>query len=299
MLSRPGLDRAALAPEKASLSRHRLKRLDGFDRLVDVVDRSTVVGSAATSQMQKRACDRARSCGPCGTRAALQLKPSHPLHLDRSSIQTPTSHNHTISQPIKPAAASSQSASRRTATPRPPWLPPGACRANTPSSSCRSFNDWTGLIGHPHHHHQTNPLPPTINIDRRPTLQSNNNGATGAGLSWGQLQQLDHLSLSASANTAVTAASSDSTAQPISNTHAPLEDDARSVGSRLSNAGSTFSAATFYSFSTSNYSGFAGAGELARGMGVSGGEKRHYVHPQDLDPNAIYDVDWVQGESAA
>ncbi len=72
------------------------------------------------------------------------------------------------------------------------------------------------------------------------------------------------------------------------------------MGSRLSNAGSTYSAATFYSFSTSNYSGFAGAGELARRMGGAGGEgrqKRHYVHPQELDPGAIYDVDWVQGES--
>jgi hypothetical protein len=66
------------------------------------------------------------------------------------------------------------------------------------------------------------------------------------------------------------------------------------VGSRLSNAGSTYSAATFYSFSTSNYSGFAGAGELARRM-AEARQKRHYVHPQDLDPNAIYDVDWVQG----
>lgn len=75
----------------------------------------------------------------------------------------------------------------------------------------------------------------------------------------------------------------------------PLDDDARSVGSRLSNAGSTYSAATFYSFSTSNYSGFAGAGELARRV-AEARQKRHHVHPQELDPNAIYDVDWVQGE---
>ena len=37
--------------------------------------------------------------------------------------------------------------------------------------------------------------------------------------------------------------------------------------------------------------GFSGAGEMAR----RAQQKRHYVHPQDLDPAAIYDVDWVQG----
>ena len=76
-----------------------------------------------------------------------------------------------------------------------------------------------------------------------------------------------------------------------------LDDDVRSlhsVGSRVSNAGSAYSAATFYSFSTSNYSGFSGAGELARRQQ----QKRHYVHPSELDPNAHYDVDWVPDDLA-
>lgn len=75
--------------------------------------------------------------------------------------------------------------------------------------------------------------------------------------------------------------------------NANRDDDNQSVGSRASRgsyAGSTYSAATFYSFSTSNYSGFAASAEMARRA------KRHYVNPIDLDPNYEYDVDWVQGE---
>ncbi len=98
-----------------------------------------------------------------------------------------------------------------------------------------------------------------------------------AELSWRHLQQLE-------------SSTSD-------NPHA-LDDDARSMhsmASRISQAGSSYSAATFYSFSTSNYSGFSGAGELARRAQQ---KRRHYVHPHDLDPTACYDVDWVQDDLA-
>lgn len=166
----------------------------------------------------------------------------------------------------------------------------------------------------PHTLTQSNPTQPN-RIPKHSSEAAASTPADGsAGLSWRQLQQLDSLALSASSSSAASAvtALSSSAPNPTGGAHALLlhrphhththsaaaDDDARSVGSRLSNAGSTYSAATFYSFSTSNYSGFAGTGELVRrhGPGGDGRHKRHYVHPQELDPNAIYDVDWVQGE---
>ena len=112
-------------------------------------------------------------------------------------------------------------------------------------------------------------------------MEINTNGGE-VPLSWRHLQQLDS-----------------SGGSSTSHRDGTEEDDTRSMhslASRVSNAGSAYSAATFYSFSTSNYSGFSGAGDLARRGSPQ--KKRHYVHPQDLDPNACYDVDWVQDDLA-
>lgn len=111
-------------------------------------------------------------------------------------------------------------------------------------------------------------------------MEINANGGE-VPLSWRHLQQLD------------------SSSDGPSHRDGVEEDDTHSMhslASRVSNAGSAYSAATFYSFSTSNYSGFSGAGDLARRGSPQ--KKRHHVHPQDLDPNACYDVDWVQDDSA-
>ncbi|EWM22069.1 fgd6 protein [Nannochloropsis gaditana] len=67
-----------------------------------------------------------------------------------------------------------------------------------------------------------------------------------------------------------------------------------SVASRLSNAKSSYSATTFQSFATSNYSGFSAAGDLSRKMK----NKKHHVHPSELDPTVAYDVEWVHDELA-